>query len=210
MAKHLVQQGECLYTIACRYGFGTWQDVWNAPGNDALRKARKNPNVLLPGDIVEIPDDRAKRVALPTGQQHKIEITLPQARLKVRLVDMQGKAFAQEHYVLEVGGGRYEGETGQDGSVEQDLTADAASAALTLTRINRVFRLEVGHLDPASELSGAQARLFALAIARTPGSGQDDADFRAALRAFQESVDMAPTGNLDQATIDKLETAFGC
>ena len=53
--KHTVQEGECVSSIAHDYGLLP-NTVWEYEENRTLRELRKNPNVLLPGDVLVIPD----------------------------------------------------------------------------------------------------------------------------------------------------------
>src|SRR5258708_33469109 len=53
---YTVVQGDCISSIAAQNGFGRWQTVWDRPENAALKKTRKNPNALSPGDQVFVPD----------------------------------------------------------------------------------------------------------------------------------------------------------
>ncbi len=73
MTTHVVEQGECLATIAARHGYA-WQTVYNAPENAALRRRRPNPNVLYPGDVVEIPEKRPVEARVATGRQHTFKV----------------------------------------------------------------------------------------------------------------------------------------
>jgi len=50
------QTGDSLYTIAKEEGFLNWRSIYDAPENESLRVLRPNPQVLLPGDVVVIPD----------------------------------------------------------------------------------------------------------------------------------------------------------
>jgi hypothetical protein len=43
-----VQDGDCLESIAARYGHN-WQTIWNHPRNAAVKAARKSPNILFTG-----------------------------------------------------------------------------------------------------------------------------------------------------------------
>ena len=57
--KHIVKQGDCISNIA--YQHGHFPDtIWNDSKNSDLRQKRKDPNVLLPGDVVYIRDIEAK------------------------------------------------------------------------------------------------------------------------------------------------------
>src|SRR5208337_3002899 len=56
MVPYVVRQGDYLAQIAFRRGFVA-DRVWSAPENATLREARKDPNILAPGDILHVPDD---------------------------------------------------------------------------------------------------------------------------------------------------------
>jgi N-acetylmuramoyl-L-alanine amidase len=50
-------QGDSTTRIAFRNGF-FWKTVWEHPENSELKSKRKDPNILLPGDTVFIPERR--------------------------------------------------------------------------------------------------------------------------------------------------------
>lgn len=41
--------------IAKHYGVKSWQTIWNAPQNKALKARRKQPNLIQPGDRIWVP-----------------------------------------------------------------------------------------------------------------------------------------------------------
>ncbi len=55
MQPHIVKQGEYLLKIAHEFDFDA-VTVWNDAANEELRTLRKNPNILLAGDKLYIPD----------------------------------------------------------------------------------------------------------------------------------------------------------
>ncbi|HEY6945459.1 MAG TPA: LysM domain-containing protein, partial [Candidatus Acidoferrum sp.] len=67
---HIVEQGEHLSQIAKKYGFPDYKIVWDHPENADLKKLRKNPNILFPGDQVFIPDKEEKEESGPTDKRH--------------------------------------------------------------------------------------------------------------------------------------------
>ena len=69
--SHVVTQGEHLSQIAKRYGFRDSRTVWDHPDNAALRERRPSPNVLLPGDVIQIPAKRLGRLPCAT---HRFQI----------------------------------------------------------------------------------------------------------------------------------------
>jgi len=63
---HVVQSGEHLAAIARSYGLTSTTAILRDPANADLF-TRRNPNVLLPGDEITIPDPKEKRVAITPG-----------------------------------------------------------------------------------------------------------------------------------------------
>jgi hypothetical protein len=67
-----------------------------------------------------------------------------------------------------------------------------------------IYTFDLRHLDPTSEISGLQGRLRHLGYAVGAPDGTLDPRSEEALRAFQTDHDLEVTGELDQATQDKL------
>jgi hypothetical protein len=71
---HIVFRGENLTRIARQYAVRSWATLWNAADNEQLRKRRKNPNRLLPGDEVVVPGIQIHAISRPTDATHRIVI----------------------------------------------------------------------------------------------------------------------------------------
>ena len=99
---YVAQQGECIYSIAARTGHD-WKTLWDHPENVALKEARKNPAVLLPGDRVHVPEIKPKTINLETGKRHRIVVTGQTVTLRLRMCDADGEPMAQAKYTLHVG-----------------------------------------------------------------------------------------------------------
>jgi peptidoglycan hydrolase-like protein with peptidoglycan-binding domain len=66
------------------------------------------------------------------------------------------------------------------------------------------FKLQLGHIEPPTEIRGVQARLNNLGF-ECPVNGKIDDDTRRALSAFQRSCQIEQTGEIDAATRQKLD-----
>jgi LysM domain len=58
MPTHTVRTGETLATIARKYGHSDWKTIYDHPANAEFQRKRPNPNIILPGDVIFIPDQR--------------------------------------------------------------------------------------------------------------------------------------------------------
>lgn len=72
---HPVQRGDSLSRIARRYGLKSWKALWEAPQNEPIRKKRKNPNVIHPGDDVYVPGMTVFEIVRETDLTHRIIIS---------------------------------------------------------------------------------------------------------------------------------------
>jgi N-acetylmuramoyl-L-alanine amidase len=194
MKQHKVIQGECLSSIAAQYGFSV-DAIWNLGDNSALKDKRKDPNTLVPGDVVAVPDRKEKIVDCETEKIHKFKLKAGTTLLRVQLFEDE-KVFANEKYELKIGGETYQGTTDGDGVLETTIPAQAVFGSLTLGSEGTVFRLRLGYLQPVTEEEGVEARLRNL--------GFTEKKMKDALLAFQKRFSLEMTGEADQATQDKL------
>jgi len=197
---YIVQQGDCISSIAEREGFLP-NTLWNA--NPELKVKRKNPNALLPGDELTIPDKTTKTVSKPTDQTHKF--VLKRMPTKFRLVvERYQQPLANKKYILTVDSQTYKGTTTGAGLLEVALPPNATSGLLQIPDESFECSLEFGCLDPADEISGAQGRLQNLGYYHGDISGQMNDDLQEALQFFQSDFGVPVTGQLDTATVQKL------
>ena len=208
MAAHTVEPGECILSIATQYSF-FWKTLWNHPDNQKLNELRKNPALLVPGDVVQIPDKAAKQKLLSMGKKHGFQIKRNRAVLRLRLVD-SGKPIADEPFVLLVDGKKIKGKTDADGKIEQPISTGATTAELRLETRRHKYVLELGHLPPVEEVAGAQARLASLGFYEGHVEGDFGPFTREAVETFQAAMALDISGELNQGTRDKLKSAFGC
>ena len=210
--RHIVQPGECLSSIASRYGFASFRAVFDHPDNADLKKKRKNPSILHPGDVVLIPDKAEKSAEIATGALHRFK--LKRAKTLVRIALQVNGAFG---YEVIIDGVSTSGKTDGASPIERDIDPHAQGGDLYLwpdTEGNDERRdglqhipLRFGHLDPVEEASGVQGVLANLGFYFGPIDGQLSDATRAAVWAFQKSAGLTPSGDIDDALRDKLRAA---
>lgn len=194
MKQHTVKAGECLTSIADLYGF-TVDLVWNLSENASLKEKRTDPNTLVPGDVVTVPDRREKVVSCETAKTHKFKLLAPSAVFRVQLFEDE-KALASLAFELKIEGKSYTGTTDASGFLEVTIPSNTRSGKLTIGPDAQEFEFQFGELQPISEADGVEARLRNLGFA--------ERKLEDALRSFQKRFGITETGEADQATTDKL------
>ncbi len=207
--EYEVGQGECISSIAKNTGH-FWEKIWNHPANAALKEARKDPNVLLPGDRVTIPAKTQKYESGETEMRHRFVRRGEPSKLLLRIVDEDGPR-GDEPFTLEVDDRTFEGTTDTDGRLECHIPGNAKRGKLTVGEgaCRLVFNLELGGIDPITEVAGVQMRLNNLGFACGPVDGKLGPRISSALKSFQGKHGMAMTGALDEATRAKVKEVHG-
>ena len=129
-ASYTVAHGDSLCQLAERNGLPSWRSIYFHPRNLDLRKVRRDPNRLYPGDTLWLPDPPetastdaqeqpadddvryAAQFECDTGRRHVFNLLLPdcesgasiggtEAATTIRLRDGRGQPVPGEPYVLE-------------------------------------------------------------------------------------------------------------
>jgi len=219
--EHVVAEGEHLAGIAAKHGFPRIEPIWLHPNNAQLKALRKNPNILLAGDRVFIPDRETKQVDAATAQRHSFTAAGGALELHVKINDQAFVAIKGKAVLTTEQGST---DMTQAGEVfEAPLARDVATAKLAFPlaegkRQRPGITVQPGRLDPVETLSGQQQRLnnlgYFAGFAKTQATDPKKADlqFRWAVEEFQrdhmgfEQVD----GVLGPNTLNKLKTVYGC
>lgn len=204
---HTVKPGECLSTIAAQAGF-SWQFIWNAPENGALRRKRKTPNVLQPGDLVVLPNPDIKQVSVDMGKAHKFVVKRQKVKIYLKLT-ANHEPLASEPWQLEYGEHEVSGKTGGDGIFEAEIPIDQKELILSLPRRQQTFTLALGEVDPIDTLRGAQTRLRNLGIYHGEITGKLDDETAEAIRMFQTVQKLSVNGRYDSLTQRALADFHG-
>jgi hypothetical protein len=213
VAEHVVQQGEHISALAKKYKFFDYRQIWDDPSNAELKAKRGNPNVLFPGDVVNIPDKEVKKLAKETAQVHTFQVKPKPLKLRIDIKDYFDKPYADTPCVLEVDGDPKALKTDSKGLIEREIQP-AATAGKLVVRGSEI-EVRIGHLDPVEEESGQIARLNNLGYAAGPLETPDKERLRSAIEEFQADQHIRDgkgnvTGICDKATQAKLLKAHGC
>lgn len=207
-----VELGDGMSYIAEKTGF-FWKTLWDLPENAALADAREDPDVLLPGDKVTVPEPREKKESRETDLIHTFKRRGVPFLIRLFVLDEYGEAIANRPYKLNVGTRRYDGETGADGLIRHWVSPSAKTAKLQVmdeddpALVDREWDIEVGRLEPENSLRGIQSRLTNLGYDCGEIDGELGPRTISALSDFQAQMGLEVTGDADQDTIDALDDA---
>lgn len=217
--EYIVQQGDYLAKIAKQHGIADWRTIWNHPDNAALKRNRHNPNVLHPGDVLVIPEKRAKEIGRPTDQRHRFTVKLPDLKLIVVLERPYDAPLGNVNCDYSVEGDAHETTTDGEGRLERRIPPMAQDARITLkdsqTPLDHLpVPLRIGHLDPVDTVPGQCGRLNNLAYMAGPYADCDAAEnarlFDSAVQEFQCDHGLTVDGLCGPRTQAKLKAVHGC
>jgi len=216
-----VQAGDCMSSIAYAHGF-FWQTLWDLPANASLKNQRKNPNVLMAGDVVHIPDLTLKQEPGAPEQRHTFLLKGVPEQLRMKLLDAANKPRPNLDYIIVIDGKSRRGQTDANGELNEDIPPDARSGKLIfdassdstgksapVNSTKKELKLQLGNLDPVSEPTGLKARLANLGFYKGPVDDQVDDATKQAIGAFQNKQGLPVTGIADDATQARLQELHG-
>lgn len=206
--KHTVKQGEHVVRLAYEHGFRDWTKVWQNGANADLRSLRENPNVLLPGDELFLPDFLEKGEFCGTGQVHPFTAPALNLQLKIVVRDVNGDPIPSCECLLAFDGNDRTLVTDGEGKLNEEIPPGTTSGEIRIR--GSVYRLSIGHLDPVEEKTGQRARLANLGYYFEEDEDLDDEKFRSAVEEFQCDHDLDVDGKCGPNTQKKLKKVHGC
>ncbi|MEJ7731247.1 MAG: peptidoglycan-binding domain-containing protein [Polyangiaceae bacterium] len=207
-SDYAIQQGDHIARIAARHGFRTLLPIWDHPKNLELRTLRGSPHVLLPGDVVHIPDLAQKLASRPTGQVHVFRLRGQPLLVRMKALDHRFRPVTDLDCHLDVAGPADAPRTDAEGIIGIAISPTAERGQLRTGE--DILPVLVGHLDPVGAPSGAQARLNALGYEAGDSGDPADPDFRSAIEELQCDVGLVVSGELDADTLQTLVALHGC
>lgn len=198
-------------SIAFEYGF-FWETLWGLPDNKKLKELRKTPYTLAPGDVVSVPEKRAKSESIDAGKAHRFRVKGVPEQLRLEMLDPLGEPRKGLAYVIEGSGVKFEGKLDGKGRLEHWISPELTKLKLTITVSEdevEEYDLLMGGLDPIDSVLGAQQRLLNLGLFEGKCNGEWDDDLCDAVIDFQIANELEVTGDLDKDTVAKLEDVHG-
>jgi N-acetylmuramoyl-L-alanine amidase len=179
--------------------------------NSDLKKTRKDPNVLFPGDVVFVPEKELRVEARSTDARHRFQRKGVPEFLSLRFLDEEEPRAGEEYAVTIDGSFGPSGKLDADGACLLPIPPGSKSAILTLgdPSRNEKYPLSLGGLDPIEEISGVAQRLFNLGYLETAPSVGDCPELSDAVKAFQIYYKLPAENGLDDATRQKLKEVHG-
>lgn len=203
--EYEVQQGDSIAKIAFRYGLHP-DTIWNFPDNQLLKLERKDPYVLLPGDIVVIPDKRIVQYPRATEKRHRFQRKGVPETLRVQIWCL-GEPAKNMGYVIDLDGVLERGTTDGNGMLIHPVPPNLEAAYVSLDN-GDFIKLDIGHLDPIDTLAGIKKRLKNVGFFSGELDDEQGLDFVEAIEKFQADQGLPVTGDMDAATKQKLKEVF--
>jgi len=210
MPQHRVRQGESILSLSKRYGIPA-DKILNDTGNQSMQEQGRERGILNPGDAVTIPELEIKQESAATDQRHRFRCLNRLAWLKVRFI-RGGEPLANEPYVLSIDGDETSGDLDQDGWLRTRVPVETSSALVLLgeNAAHGKVELNIGDLNPSNETSGMSQRLQNLGFLQSDENGEADRIDEDAIRMFQAQQGLEETGQLDDATRNRIIETYGC
>ena len=137
---YTVEQGDHLSKIAKDNGFTDYTVIWDHPNNADLKKKRQNPNILLPGDQVFIPDMEQKQESGATDKRHTFTVDKKTLKLRLVLEDIYEKPIAGAQCALLIDGQTYQLTTDGNGKLDLLVGNDYGDLLMILGNGDGTFR----------------------------------------------------------------------
>lgn len=201
--RHVIKQGESVISLSEKHGLFA-ETIWNHPENAELKEFRQNMNILMPGDILFIPDKQPKEVSRETNVVHKFKRKGIPALFRLQIFDIE-EPRANQQYTFEVDGKMYEGQTDSRGVLEHTIPAGSKKGNIIIGPDEYSIEVNFGYLDPINEIAGVQKRLSNMGYDCGELTNELDEKTQSQLKLFQKRFGLEETGEADMKTLEKLE-----
>ena len=207
--SYTVKHGDHISSIADEFKFRDYKNIWEDGSNASLKKLRDNPDVLNPGDTINIPDKKKREEACATGKTHVFEARLINPRLRIRFLKVDGDPRPGKDADIEVESKVERVKTDGGGIGTRHKIPRNSHKGRVLIETEE-FKIGIGALDDVDSPKGQQARLMNLGYYRGSMDSTDDMEFRSAVEEFQCDRKLTVTGICDSETQAQLKSEHGC
>lgn len=205
--KYKADQGDCVASIAFANGH-LWETIWQDSTNEELRDNRTEAHILLPGDVVSIPDIQPKQALRAIDQRHTFKRKGVPEYLNLQLLDAGMPRTGLQYTVAIDDEAPVEGTTDGDGMIKLPISPAAKMAKLRISDVE-CYEIQLGYLDPASTESGARQRLVNLGLLGSSDAPREA--FENALADFKDRYQLTSSSELlDSDTQQRLKEIHGC
>lgn len=206
--EYVVEQGECVESIAADNGL-FWETIWNDGKNAKVKEARKEPNMILPGDKLHVREIEVKKETGETDKRHTFKRKGVPSALHMQFLE-SGQPRKNLKYRLTLGDREFKGSTDDKGRISHPVPPATPDGMLYLgDDESEKFELVLRALDPIDTPTGIQQRLHNLNYNPGKIDGIIGPRTRAAVRLFQEHHDLDPDGIAGPKTQAKLKEMYG-
>lgn len=203
---HRVRQGESSTRLAYENGL-FWETIWLHPRNSKLYSKRSHHNVLYPGDELFIPAIENKTVSGETEKKHRFVRKGVPEKLNIRFLDLEGNPYANTPYKLTIDGKHALGNLDGEGWLHASIPPNTRRGRVEVGQTGEFVAcdLDLGGLDPITELTGVQARLRNLGFFDDAVDGDMSDELRQAILAFREKNGLPESNEIDEDFRKKLQ-----
>jgi hypothetical protein len=162
MQPYVVKDGDFLLQLAFQMGFDA-DTVWNDPSNDDLRSIRADPNILLAGDLLHVPDppDPSSQATnlTPGSTNNFVAADPPTFALTHTFVGDDTTSYASQAYTVQELAQLTGLQTDENGTATFQAPVTLQTATIVFTDSGESFTLAMGGMDPINTISGIFKRL---------------------------------------------------
>jgi hypothetical protein len=184
--------GQCLSSLAVENGMA-WDKIWEHPGNRDLKRMRRHPNLLLPGDRVTIPERKVYKTEKDVDHIYTYKLTPFKCDLQLRFTVFGMPRENEEYLVLHEKTEIASGKLDKNGMLQVNPPRGCSSVTVLIGPKKERFEFEVRGLAPVTEPRGIQQRLWNLGYFHGRLGDEFNSETEAAFRAFMTKNDITPS-----------------
>jgi len=208
--EHKVKQGECISSIAYKYGFFP-DTLQQDAGNSDLKSLRVDCDIMNPGDVIHVPDKTPRIEEVPTDQRQTFLRKGIPAYLKLQLLDGEQQPCSNVDFTLSFSDKTISDSTDIDGYIDKPIPPDTQAVKLTMDIDGNTIEYDIplGNIDPIEETRGIQERLHNLGYDCGSIDGRYGDKTRSLIKHFQHQQELEVTGDYSDETKEKLLEVHG-